>query len=211
MGAFPIDYPNEWDRRTGRTGYGIWLHGVPSDTFARAPLASDGCIVLSNPDMARLGTLVQIGATPVIVADRITWESAASVEGERKVFLRQLETWRVDWESRDSRRYLANYAREFRSGQTSLQAWSAQKIAVNRSKEWIKVTLGNVSVFRRPGKDKVMVVTFDQDYRSSNLSQKSRKRQYWVEDGGRWKIAYEGLVSGAAPTLPESYKRARRT
>src|SRR5690606_2533494 len=50
-GAFPINYPNEWDRRLGRNGYGIWLHGTPSAVYARPPRASDGCIVLANPDI----------------------------------------------------------------------------------------------------------------------------------------------------------------
>src|SRR5487761_2167478 len=31
-GAYPLSYPNEWDRREGRDGHGIWLHGTPSDT-----------------------------------------------------------------------------------------------------------------------------------------------------------------------------------
>ena len=43
-GAFPINYPNEWDRRQGRNGFGIWLHGVPSDVYSRPPRASDGCL-----------------------------------------------------------------------------------------------------------------------------------------------------------------------
>lgn len=210
-GAFPIDYPNEWDRRAGRTGYGIWLHGVPSDTFARAPLASDGCVALSNPDMARLAQLVEIGSTPVIIADRLNWEPPDAVERERRAFLRQLEAWRLDWESRDTKRYLAHYAGDFRSGGTDLRAWSVQKISVNRSKTWIKIGLSDISLFRSHEKAGLMVVTFDQDYRSSNLSQKTRKRQYWVRESGQWKIAYEGVVSGAAATLPESYRKARRT
>ena len=28
-GAFPLNYPNEWDRRLNKTGSGIWLHGTP--------------------------------------------------------------------------------------------------------------------------------------------------------------------------------------
>ena len=39
-GAFPINYPNEWDRRQGRNGHGIWLHGVPADVYSRPPRAS---------------------------------------------------------------------------------------------------------------------------------------------------------------------------
>jgi len=36
-GALPVNYPNEWDIRNGRTGYGIWIHGVPENTYAFAP------------------------------------------------------------------------------------------------------------------------------------------------------------------------------
>ncbi|HSG24118.1 MAG TPA: L,D-transpeptidase family protein, partial [Azonexus sp.] len=50
-GAFPINYPNEWDKRQGRNGSGIWLHGTPSNTFARPPKASEGCVVLTNQDL----------------------------------------------------------------------------------------------------------------------------------------------------------------
>lgn len=35
-GALAVNDPNEWDLRAQRTGYGIWIRGVPSDTFARA-------------------------------------------------------------------------------------------------------------------------------------------------------------------------------
>ena len=72
-GAFPINYPNEWDRRQGRNGSGIWLHGVPSAVYARPPRASDGCIVLSNPDLLSVGEHVQVGLTPVIIADLPRW------------------------------------------------------------------------------------------------------------------------------------------
>ena len=28
-GAYPINYPNTWDKKNKKTGYGIWIHGVP--------------------------------------------------------------------------------------------------------------------------------------------------------------------------------------
>ena len=40
-GAFPLSYPNEWDKKNNRTGQGLWLHGTPSDTYSRPPRASD--------------------------------------------------------------------------------------------------------------------------------------------------------------------------
>ncbi len=55
-----------------------------------------------------------------------------------------------------------------------------------------------------------MVVTFDQDYRSDSVSQRSRKRQYWTLEEGRWKIAYEAPLKEAAPALPESFPRSSK-
>ena len=208
-GAFPINYPNEWDRMAGRTGYGIWLHGVPADTYARAPRASDGCIALANADIAELANRVQVGVTPVIIADQIEWTTPEARADERKAFMDRLRAWREDWESLDAERYLANYAREFRSAGMDLAAWGAHKRRVNASRRWIKVSLENVSVLRGPGKEPLMVVTFDQDYRSNNLVQKTRKRQYWTMEGGRWRIAHEAPARGAPLVLPESFPRQR--
>lgn len=210
-GAFPLNYPNEWDRRAGRTGYGIWLHGVPSENYARAPRASDGCIALANDEIADLAKRVHPGATPVVIAERVEWATPEAWRAEREGFLRQLEAWRADWESRDAARYLSHYARDFQAGATDLAAWSAHKRKVNAAKRWIKVGLANVSVLRAAGREGVIEVTFDQDYRSNNLSQRARKRQYWVEEGGRWKIAYESTVGGQKLRLPESFKSAVRT
>ena len=47
-------------------------------------------------------------------------------------------------------------------------------------------------MFRSPGKDSVVLVTFDQQYSSNNLNDQMRKRQYWIRENGSWKIIYEG-------------------
>ena len=192
-GAFPINYPNEWDRRQGRNGSGIWLHGVPSAVYSRPPRASDGCIVLSNPDLLSVGQHVQVGLTPVIIADEVEWADAASVAGERAALAGALEQWRADWASRDTARYLAHYSSRFASKEgQNYQAWAEHKRKVNAAKKWIKVGLGHVAMFRYPRERDFVVVTFEQDYRSDGLSNVMKKRQYWVKEGAQWKIIYEG-------------------
>ncbi len=191
-GAFPINYPNEWDRRQGRNGYGIWLHGVPRDVYSRPPRASDGCIVLSNTDLESVGQHVQVGLTPVIIADEIEWSEATAVEAERSALAGALEQWRTDWQSRDTERYLAHYSSRFSSPGQDLTAWGAHKRKVNAGKQWIKVGVSRVAMFRYPRERDFVVVTFDQDYKSSGLSNVMRKRQYWVKEGPAWKIIYEG-------------------
>ena len=191
-GAFPISYPNEWDKRQGRSGHGIWLHGTPSDTFSRPPLASDGCVVLANQDLDAISKQLQIGLTPVIISNSIEWLSLDDWEAERESLRKEIALWRSDWESRDVERYLGHYSKKFQSDGLNLAQWSARKRQVGSGKSWIKVATDNLSMFRNPGKEEMVVVTFAQDYRSNNLANVMKKRQYWVKEGGRWKIAYEG-------------------
>jgi len=161
-GAFPIDYPNAWDKRLGRNGHGIWLHGTPSDTYSRPPRASDGCIVLANTDLEAVGRTLQIGLTPVIITDEIEWIDAAAQEAERKALAGAFEAWRANWESRNSDKYLAHYAARFHSGDQSLAEWSEHKRKVNAAKSWIKVGVSRVSMMQYP-RENFVVVNFDQD------------------------------------------------
>lgn len=193
-GAFPINYPNEWDKKMGRNGYGIWLHGTPSDTFSRPPKSSDGCVVLANADLDALAKNLQLGTTPVIISNSIEWLSLDDWQAERQSLLGMIDAWRQDWESRDIERYARHYARDFKGDGKGLAAWIEQKKKVNAGKEWIKVATHNISMFRNPGKDEYVVVTFEQDYQSSNLANRMQKRQYWIKEDGRWKIVHEGAA-----------------
>lgn len=193
-GAFPINYPNEWDKRQGRNGHGIWLHGTPSDTFSRPPKASDGCVVLSNVDLDSLAKNLQIGLTPVIISNSIEWLSLDDWQNERSALNRNIEDWRKDWESRDIDRYLEHYSKNFTANNQDLEQFARQKRQVNSSKEWIKVKLSSVSMFRNPGKDELVVVTFEQDYQSNNLNNQMKKNQYWIREDGTWKIVFEGAA-----------------
>ena len=191
-GAFPINYPNDWDKRQGRNGHGIWLHGTPSDTFSRPPKASDGCVVLANQDLDALAKSLQVGLTPVIISDKIEWLSLDDWQSERSALLGMIEEWRQDWETRDIDRYARHYSPRFNTDGQNFHAWIEQKRRVNAAKSWIKVATGNISMFRNPGREEYVVVTFEQDYSSSNLSNRMTKRQYWIKEAGRWTIIHEG-------------------
>jgi murein L,D-transpeptidase YafK len=193
-GAFPINYPNAWDKLMGRKGHGIWLHGTPPDTYSRPPRSSDGCIVLSNPDLESVGRYLQIGLTPVIITDRIEWSDAAAIDRERGTLALAVEAWRADWESRNTERYLSHYSRRFHSQSQDYSTWAKYKRKVNSLKSWIKVGLSEIAMFRYPREDDFVVVTFDQNYRSNNLSNTLHKVQYWTKENGGWKIIYEGAA-----------------
>jgi murein L,D-transpeptidase YafK len=193
-GAYPINYPNEWDQREGRRGHGIWLHGTPRDTYSRPPRASDGCVVLANDDLAALGELLQPGLTPVIIANGVDWVPAAQTAALRGTLSQQLERWRQDWESRDLERYLAHYAANFSDGHANLRRWSRAKRAVFAGTASVKVQLTDVAIFLYPGRGDLAVVDFTQSYSAGRVANEGRKRQYWVQENGVWKIAYEGAA-----------------
>jgi len=191
-GAFPINYPNEWDHREGRNGHGIWLHGVPYDTYSRPPRASNGCVALTNEDLQTIARTVQIGLTPVVIANGVEWVAPAATKTLRREIFQQLESWRSDWESLDTGKYLTHYAPGFSAGKNGLAQWSEQKRKVNADKTWIKVKVDQVSILLYPGRDDLAVVTFHQDYASSNLASQIRKRQYWIKEHDGWRILHEG-------------------
>ena len=192
-GAYPLSYPNEWDRKNKRTGSGIWLHGTPSDTYSRPPRASDGCVVLANDDLEKIAPYLQVGITPVIITNRMDWSSEQD-HGERDALLQAIEQWRGDWSSLNTDAYLGHYAHNFSSDSLGYQAWVKQKRQVNSAKSWIRVDVSNVSIFTYPEQPNMVVVNFEQNYNSSNLSNRMKKRQYWIKQNNRWQIIYEGAA-----------------
>ena len=78
----------------GRTGSGIWLHGVPRVSYARSPYATEGCVALANDDMAYLMRDLEPRRTPVIIADEVNWVRPADQASERHAFDTLLTQWR---------------------------------------------------------------------------------------------------------------------
>lgn len=198
-GAFPIDYPNDWDKRHGRDGFGIWLHGTPSNTYSRPPRASDGCVVLANQDLDAVGARLQVGVTPVIISDGMEWVKPSESLPLREKLSRYLENWRQDWENGNIDAYIRNYGQDFASGKLNLDEWIKHKREVNAAKPRVKVKISNVGMFSYPGRDDLVVVNFDQEYSGDNLSRKMKKRLYWKKEDKteHWKIVHESAVCRA--------------
>lgn len=202
-GAIPVNYPNVLDIRRGRTGGGIWLHGVPRDTYARAPQSSRGCVTMANDDFEALRGYVDIAKTPVILADNIDWVDRASFDEAQSQFSNVIEKWQKDWESRDSQRYLANYHESFQGQGMNYNAWKDYKSRVNSQKTFIEIEIADLSIFKDPVED-VMIVRFFQRYRSNTFASDSRKRQYWRKNKDDvWQIIHEDHVPGTSMTAAD--------
>jgi len=196
VGAWPISFPNEIDKSEGRTGSGIWLHGVPANTYARAPWASNGCVAMTNEEMLDIAQYIQIGQTPVVIVPKAEWVSKVEWQSRHDAALSLIDGWREEWESLKTQPYLNRYAKQFKSddGQ-DLATWSHQKTLVSAGKRWSKVHLDELSIFTSGGPNPRLTTSFKQDYRSNNLDNQMKKRQYWQQEDGAWKIIFEGAAT----------------
>ncbi len=194
--AFPVDYPNAWDRRHKRTGSGIWLHGVASRSYSRPPLDSDGCVALINEELQQVSPLMEPGNTPVVIGEGTEWVDYDELLNRRTAAAETLEQWRRDWESGDVEKYLSHYDSEFIGSNMKIDAWRDYKRRVGKNKTSIAVELDEISIFGYPDEDDLMVVTFKQHYESNNFNGSAHKRQYWRKgDDNRWRIVNEDLAS----------------
>jgi len=194
-GAFPVNYPNLYDRFLKRTGYGIWLHGTPSTTYARAPWTSEGCFVLSNDDLLDVAQFIDPKlSTPVILSDDVEWITREELNIRRSDLMSVLDQWKRDWESIDTEAYVSHYKSDlFNFGRQSFATWSKRKEQVNLSKTFIQIDLQVDDLFTYPGEKDMFVVNYTQRYLSNNYEGTARKRQFWKRDRtGRWQILYEG-------------------
>ena len=193
--AYPLSYPNEIDRKNKRNGSGIWLHGTPKTTYNRAPLASDGCIVLSNPDLIKLSSVLDNNRIPII----ISFQSLKDLESSNKnltekkhSLVNAIERWREKWEDQDTESYLKFYSKNFFSEKDDYESWTKRKRIIQTQKQKVFIELSEISFFDYPNTENEMVlVDFIQDYKSPTINNKMNKRQYWINENNEWRIMYE--------------------
>ena len=196
--AYPLSYPNEIDKKNKRNGSGIWLHGTPKTTYNRAPLASDGCIVLSNPDLMKLSTILDDNRIPIIISFRSLKDLEFSNNNliEKKLSLiNSIEAWRKKWEDQDTDTYLKFYSKTFFSEKDNFDTWAERKRMIQSQKVKVSVVLSEISFFDYPNtENEIVLVDFMQDYKSPTINNKMNKRQYWINENNEWRIMYEGGV-----------------
>jgi murein L,D-transpeptidase YafK len=88
--AFPLDYPTISDKRAGRDGNNIWIHGT---TKTLLPKQSKGCVVLHDADLKRLGSFIYFNKTPVIIAESLKWVSQSYVPPSKNELENILTSW----------------------------------------------------------------------------------------------------------------------
>ena len=195
-GAFPINYPNAWDKYNQKTGYGIWLHGNPSQKYSRPPRDSRGCITISNDSFEKLKRFITIGETPLILTEKINWLSQQDWALQQQNIKNILTTWEDDWESLNVDLHLQHYSSNYRRRARGYAFWAQYKRHIAEVKTYIQVDISELDIFLYPGERNLFMTRFVQEYQSNNYPKKgsrlSDKQLYWqLEQDGKWRIVHE--------------------
>ncbi len=191
-GALPINYPNELDSKRGKTGSGIWLHGTPSNQFSRPPQATDGCVVLANPDLAQIIRTVQVRTTPVVIAQSLQWVKPNLVRSDSKPFEATLTAWQNAKSQGNMDQLLSFYSPDFSSNGKTLSEWTPALRSQVEKVRGRAIQLKDLSLLRWTDVTDTMVVTFGEVADGSRSG--PTKRQYWGRHGNQWKIFFEGVI-----------------
>ena len=191
-GALPINYPNQLDIKRGKTGSGIWLHGTPPEQFSRAPMATDGCVVLANPDLERIIRTVRVRTTPVVIAQSLKWVAPQTIQADNKPFEEALRGWQSAKSSGDMPRLMTWYSPDFTSNGKTLAQWTPSLEAELKKLDGRRLEVKDVSYLRWTDVNDTMVVTFGELAQGAKTGQ--TKRQYWMRQGSQWKIFFEGVI-----------------
>jgi murein L,D-transpeptidase YafK len=196
-GAYPLNYPNEFDRVNKSTGSGIWIHGTSKSTYSRAPEASDGCIVLSNKDLVEIKNVLNTTGTPVILSNlsinNLSLRKEEDIKNDQKRLLSTIKSWKESWKNANYSEYINFYTNNAIYNNANYKKWALIKKNVFKRSKNIRISLNNISIYEYPSnQDQLRIVLFDQDYKSNLIINKTKKKQIWKTENGEWRIIYEG-------------------
>ncbi len=201
--ALALNYPNPYDRLQGRSGDGIWLHGIPPGMYSRAPWATDGCIALANHYLKELGAYIDVQATPIVVAERLEWVKPAELTTRHANFLGEFDKWQTARKQNDVRARDAFYSTSVNlpDAEALGPPWREQLreenqrrvnrrlAAPNAIEPTREATRDNLSIVSWQDRDAVMVVTFTET--EPGDKRPHTRRQYWIQEPVGWRIFYE--------------------
>ena len=146
---------------------------APVATPAASATAAVSATVVAQP----------VPVKPPVVVAAISTDPTADVQNATK-------EWAAAWSAKNSKKYLAFYAKEFKAPDgSSRSAWEAQRKERIAAPKSIHVEVRDAKV--KVADDSHASISFKQTYRASHLNVISSKTLNWVKADGQWLIAEE--------------------
>lgn len=190
-GAFTTNYPNEMDRRAGKTGNGIWLHSSDDDGRISLGLDSRGCVVAVNKDLKEISQYIDLAHTPVIITQDLSFQTKENWSKNKTEILGLVNKWSEAWKSKDFKTYIDSYSKAefFHPKRGKYAAFKYYKKAVFSRKDNPVINFSDISILNN---GEYVVVTMEQDYNSPVIKDIGKKTLYIKKNENyEWKIVAE--------------------
>jgi len=184
--AFVTDFPNELDRKEGKKGNGIWLHGLDKPLL---PYDTQGCVALHNSDLEELSGYIDLFSTPIIIEENIRYVSYEAIQKEKKEACALLKHWNDSWKNKELEEFIQCYSRD-RFGKQKLNSLRQTKSALNSTYKFIDVLLKDINIVRH---DTTLITGFVQVYESDRFKSTGFKKLYFQKNSDIYKIVGEDL------------------
>jgi murein L,D-transpeptidase YafK len=195
-GAFPLNYPNFFDRMSGKTGSGIWLHGKRVD---RKEQSTRGCVALENHVLDDYKKYLKKGI-PVVITNGVSFEQRQNYESEKAFLKEKLDSLVASWSGLDFENFASHYHIQFRSGsgENYTQYLGKKKTLMNLYPER-KIEVTSVRSFKENNDE--FVYDFDQLYCADNILAYGNKRLYLKREIDELKIIAEEFFSESSEPI----------
>ena len=197
MGAFVMNYPDFLDKKDGKTGDGVWLHGHDPNKRLDEVESTKGCVVMDNDALRELSTVIKLGTTPIVIVDRLAFRNADNQKKLADDIISFMGGWQKAWEEVDMKKFLRFYARDFRTDDgTDLDTFARRKELVSKGKKFIQIRLDRRAVLvSQKDQGDMAVVRFRQTYKSNNFNGVSIKSLYLKKGQKGWQIVGESTLA----------------
>lgn len=187
--ALTTNYPNLYDKVNGKTGHGIWIHGLPlnqkRDDFTH------GCIALDNTKLKELDNSINIKNTILVISEN---RLKKVPKEDVSIVLSNIFQWRDAWKNSNIKGYLSFYAKSFkRKNGQNLEKFSQFKTRLFSKNQKKTIIFSNINIIPYPNdKNKKMYkISMDEFYKTNNYHFNGKKELYVEIRNNKLKILTE--------------------
>jgi ketosteroid isomerase-like protein len=197
--AFPLDYPNFMDRRQGRNGYAIWLHGTNRPLKDRD---SNGCIALENKDIDKLSNYIALQNTPILITENVRYKPFEQAAAEDKAIRAFLSGWNRALAKGSYHDYLAFYDSGYLPDMSWWMQWQKARGPGEYTFGNLDTGLNYLGIYKHR---KLYIALFDQQVSVDGLKAVAGRRKIFVSfDSGNPLIVGDTFMAPAAANRKEA-------
>jgi murein L,D-transpeptidase YafK len=187
--ALTTNYPNIFDKTKGKTGHGIWIHGLPEkedrDDFTQ------GCIALDNTQIKKLDNSINIDNSVLVISEN---DFKPAQKEHISLILSKIFSWRDAWKYSDIQVYLSFYSDEFKkSDGKNIEEFKKYKKRLFEKDEKKTIQFSNINIIPYPNdmNKTIYKVIMDELYKTNRYKYDGKKELYVEVIGEKVQILAE--------------------